>query len=80
MRLYFTVTDATAVPVIIGNLMTIGGRPGYDLWDQRLNSKDIIDHLFEFGFTLGHPQDLTRIQALIPTPDQNHFDLGFNRT
>lgn len=80
MRLYFTVTDDTAVPAIIDNLMTIGGRPGYDLWDQRLNSKDIIDDLFQIGFTLGHPQDLTRIQALIPVPDQNHFDLGFNRT
>ena len=80
MRLYFTVTNAAAVPVIIDNLMTVGGRPGYDLWDQRLNSKDIIDDLFQIGFTLGHPQDLTRIQALIPAPDQTHFDLGFNRT
>lgn len=80
MRLYFTVTNDTAVPAIIDHLMTIGGRPGYDLWDQRLNSKDIIDDLFQIGFTLGHPQDITRIQALIPAPDQNHFDLGFNRT
>lgn len=80
MRLYFTVTDETAVPGIVDNLMTIGGRPGYDLWDQRLNNKDIIDDLFQIGFKIGYPQVLTRIQALIPAPDQNYFDLGFNRT
>lgn len=79
MRLYFTVTNVANIPNIINQLMTIGGRPGYDIWDQRLNSKDIIDELFEFGFTLGHPQDTARIQALIEGSDLTAFNCGLNR-
>ena len=78
MRLYFIVTDQTTIPPIVILLMTIGGRPGYDIWDQRLNSKDIIDELLAVGFTLGHPQDVGRIQALIPAVDLNYFNTGFN--
>jgi hypothetical protein len=78
MRLYFTCTNAARVPQLVGALMTVGGRPGYDLWDQRLNSKDIIDELFVIGFRLGHPQNLAGIQALIPAADLTHFNRGFN--
>lgn len=78
MRLYFTITNTATVPNLISQLMTVGGRPGYDLWDQRLNSKDIIDELFGIGFTLGHPQNLAQIQALIPAADLNDFNDGFN--
>ena len=79
MRLYFTLTDIASVPNIINQLMTIGGRLGYELWDQRLNNKDIIDELFAIGFTLGHPQDLIQIQASIPTTDLIAFNNGLNR-
>jgi hypothetical protein len=78
MRLYFTVTNAASIPNLVNQLMTVGGRPGYDLWNQRLNSKDIIDELFEIGFTLGHPQNLPNIQALIPAADLADFNTGFN--
>jgi hypothetical protein len=78
MRLYFTITDLASIPNLINQLMTIGGRPGYDLWDQRLNSKDIIDELFAIGFELGHPQDLARIQGLITGADLNAFNNGLN--
>lgn len=78
MRLYFTVTNAATIPTLVNQWMTVGGRPGYDLWDQRLNSKDIIDELFEFGFTLGHPQNLANIQALIPPGDLADFNTGYN--
>ena len=78
MRLYFTVTNAASVPFLINQLMTVGGRPGYNLWDQRLNSKDIIDELFAIGFVLGHPQDLPRIQGLIPAAALDDFNNGFN--
>lgn len=78
MRLYFKLTDHGSVPYLIGKLMTIGGRPGYDIWNQRLNSKDIIDELFAIGFTFGHPQNVGRIQGFIPTADMNNFMNGFN--
>ncbi|HVZ55791.1 MAG TPA: hypothetical protein VG870_03955 [Chitinophagaceae bacterium] len=78
MRLYFTVTNAATIPTLVNQWMTVGGRPGYDLWDQRLNSKDIIDELFEIGFTLGHPQNLANIQALIPPGDLADFNNGYN--
>jgi hypothetical protein len=78
MRLYFTLTNPNNVPNLVDESKTIGGRHGYDLWDQRLNSKDIIDELFAFGFTLGHPQDILRIRALIPAADINDFNNGFN--
>jgi hypothetical protein len=78
MRLYFTLTNNLSIPGVIRQSMTVGGRPGYDLWDQRLNNKDIIDELFSIGFILGHPQNLPTIQALIPAQVQNHFDHGFN--
>jgi len=78
MRLYFTCTNQVTVPLILTGLMTVGGRHGYDLWDQRLNSKDIIDELFAIGFLLGHPQDLVAIQALIPAADLVAFNYGFN--
>jgi hypothetical protein len=78
MRLYFSLTNAANLPNLINQLMTVGGRPGYDLWDQRLNSKDIIDELFEIGFTLGDPQNVTNIRALIPAADLADFNNGFN--
>jgi hypothetical protein len=78
MRLYFTVTNQAGIPHLVSQVMTVGGRPGYDTWDQRVNSKDIIDELFDIGFTLGDPQNLGRIQALIPAADLNDFNNGFN--
>lgn len=78
MRLYFTVTDESTIPGLISKSMTKGGRPGYDLWDQRLNSKDIIDELFQIGFVLGHPQDYIRIRGLIPADCLADFDKGYN--
>lgn len=78
MRLYFTNTNAATIPALVNHWMTVGGRPGYDLWDQRLNSKDIIDELFAFGFTIGHPQNLANIQALIPPEDLADFNNGYN--
>jgi hypothetical protein len=79
MRLYFTLTNQTAIPQLVDQLKTVGGRHGYDLWDQRLNSRDIIDDLLEIGFTLGGPQDIDRIRGLIPNTDLNDFNNGFNR-
>lgn len=78
MRLYFTVTNQTNIPHLVGQVMTVGGRPGYDTWDKRVNSKDIIDELFDIGFTLGNPQELGRIRALIPAADLINFNNGFN--
>lgn len=78
MRLYFTVTNQAGIPQLVSQVMTVGGRPGYDIWDQRVNSKDIIDELFDIGFTLGDPQDLGRIRALIPAADLPDFNNGFN--
>jgi|ERR1017187_851407 hypothetical protein len=78
MRLYFTCTNAATVPQLVTGLMTVGGRHGYDLWNQRLNNNDILDELFAIGFQLGHPQNLVGIQALIPAADLADFNSGFN--
>lgn len=77
MRLYFTISNPASIPHLVDQLMTVGGRPGYDIWSQRLNSKDIIDKLFEIGFTLGYPQNPEEIRALIPITNLNDFNNGF---
>lgn len=79
MRLYFTLTNQLGIPQLVDQLKTIGGRHGYGLWDQRLNSRYIIDELLEIGFTLGGPQDETRIRGFIQFNDLNNFNNGFNR-
>lgn len=80
MRLYFTVTNPADIPQLVSQIMTVGGRPGYDTWDQRVNNREIIDDLFDIGFTLGDPQNLGRIQALIPATVLADFNNGFNAT
>jgi hypothetical protein len=79
MRLYFNLTSPEGIPLIVNQLKTVGGRPGYDQWNQRLNNRDIIDDLLEIGYTLGGNQDENRIRALIPDNDLAHFNHGFNR-
>jgi hypothetical protein len=79
MRLYFTLTDQLGIPQLVDQLKTVGGRYGYDLWDQRLNNKDIIDDLLQIGFTLGEPQDETRIRGFIEITDLIYFNNGFKR-
>ncbi len=76
MRIYFS--SQSMIPPIITHLMTVGGRPGYDEWDKRLNSRDIIDDLISIGFVLGNPQSLSRIQGHISAFDLNDFNNGFN--
>jgi len=78
MRLYFIVTNEEQTPALVKEWMTVGGRPGYELWTQRLNSKDIIDELFEVGFILGYPQNVERIRALISEEDMVCFNIGFD--
>lgn len=78
MRLYFSCTNAESVPKSVNDQMTVGGRPGYDDWNKRLNSGDIIDRLFEYGFRLGHPQHLGSIEALIPEKFLKDFQKGFD--
>jgi hypothetical protein len=78
MRLYFTAGDINAIPPIIDNLKTGGGRPGYDLWNYRLNHRDIIDDLFSVGFSLQYPQDFNQIQSKVASSDLPAFNLGFN--
>lgn len=78
MRLYFTVTHYRNIPRLITQFMTVGGRPGYDIWNQRLNSIEIIDQLLDVGFRLGHPQDINLIRGSIPVAHINDFDNGFN--
>jgi len=78
MRLYFTCGDTNTVPTVVAGKMTVGGRPGYDKWNQRLNSKEIIDVLFEGGFLLGYPQNSAVIRTRVPLSNMTDFDRGFN--
>ena len=77
MRLYFSLTNEDNTPQSVDKQMTVGGRPGYDTWNKRLNSRDIIDRLFEYGFRLGDIQDLDSIQSLIPVEFEEDFQRGF---
>ena len=78
MRLYFSCSNLTNVPQSINGHITVGGRPGYDDWNKRLNSGDIIDRLFEFGFRLGHPQDHEFIKDQIPEEFLRDFQDGYD--
>jgi hypothetical protein len=53
-------------------------RPGYDNWKRRISTKDFIYKLFEFGFTLGKPQDENRIRGFISSVFINDFNYGYN--
>jgi hypothetical protein len=53
-------------------------RPGYDNWKRRISTKNFIYKLFEFGFTLGRPQNENRIRGLIPPVLINDFNYGYN--
>jgi hypothetical protein len=77
MRVYFSCTNDYDTPDELQNLMTVGGRPGYDVWNRRLNNIAIIDELFSYGFVIGSPQDETRIRATIDTIDNASFDRGY---
>ncbi|MBN8680867.1 MAG: hypothetical protein J0M29_21765 [Chitinophagales bacterium] len=78
MRLYFSCSNLKNVPQSVNNHITVGGRPGYDDWNKRLNSGDIIDRLFEFGFRLGHPQDHEFIKDQIPEEYMKDFQGGYD--
>lgn len=78
MRLYFSHPNTSALPTSIINLVTVGGRPGYDQWSDRLNSKDIIDELFDYGFLIGHPQNEIVIRARIPSAYLSDFNRGYS--
>lgn len=78
MRLYFWFLDGAPLPSIVAQLMTAVGRPGYEQWNGRLNSNDIINDLLEIGFTIGFPQDLTRIRGRVDPAYINAFNTGFN--
>lgn len=78
MRVYFTVNDANSIPSVLNALKTKGGRPGYDLWNFRLNNRDIVDDLFSVGFSLDYPQNHPNIQAQVHPADLAAFNLGYN--
>lgn len=78
MRLYFVCADRSMLPLAIAGLETEGGRPGYEMWNQRLNNKDIIDELLHYKFVIGNPQDEAAIRASIPTLYIADFDRGYN--
>ncbi len=78
MRLYFSCTNSESTPQSVSNQMTVAGRPGYEDWNKRLNSGDIIDRLFEYGFRLGHPQHQGNIEAQIPEKFLKDFQRGFD--
>lgn len=78
MRLYFSCADTRSVPQLVNEYMTIGGRPGYDNWNKRLNNIDIIDELFRFGFRLGNPQNHEFIEEQIPEEFLSAFQRGYN--
>lgn len=77
MRAYFICTDGGALPGVLSAITTVGGRPGYDIYDSRVNSKDLIDPLIEYGFILGSPQVEANIRALIPATHLAVFNAGY---
>lgn len=51
LRIYFVADDN--IPEFLDDISTVGGRPGYDLYNRRINNKELIEYLFSRGFVLG---------------------------
>jgi len=50
LRIYF---NADNIPDFLDVISTSNTRPGYEEYDRRINSNELIDYLFSRGFTLG---------------------------
>lgn len=75
-RLYFIYK--TSAPNLVSSSMTICNRYGYERWNQRLNSKEIITRLLKNGFVIGEPQSVNSIRTNVPESYVNDFEQGFN--
>lgn len=51
LRVYFSLNDST--PACLRNLVTDNSRKGYEQYDVRVNSNDVIWEMFANGFVLG---------------------------
>lgn len=78
MRCYIYITDAASFPASLTGIATIGGRPGYEIYDTRVNNKALIDELIELGFVIGSPQDEIRIRASVDPALIAHFNTGYS--
>lgn len=77
MRIYFHHIDDATIPAQLLPLLTVGGRPGYDNYNLRVNNVALLDSLIAFGFVLGSPQNEARIRSLIPNPLLGDFNNGY---
>ncbi|WP_034920893.1 hypothetical protein [Gillisia sp. CAL575] len=50
LRIYFTEDN---IPEFLDTLSTSNTRPGYEIYDRRINNNELINYLFSRGFTLG---------------------------
>ncbi|WP_145856850.1 hypothetical protein [Pedobacter suwonensis] len=78
MRCYIYVTDPGSFPASLASIATTGGRPGYDIYDTRVNNIELIDALIELGFVIGSPQNEARIRAAVAPELISHFNAGYN--
>lgn len=78
MRLYFFCANTKSVPQLVNDQMTVNGRPGYENWNKRLNSIEIINNLFALGFRIGQPQNDELIKNRIPEEFLSDFQRGYD--
>ncbi|MCP9200813.1 hypothetical protein MKO06_12910 [Gramella sp. GC03-9] len=52
LRIYFT-EDEDNIPEFLDALATSNTRPGYEMYDKRINNNELINYLLSRGFTLG---------------------------
>lgn len=62
LRVYFLASNS--LPEQFNDVETIANRPGYETYNHRINSVDIINRLFENGFILAD-QDYSRINEFV---------------
>jgi len=78
MRIYIVCTDPASIPPELDAIATVAGRPGYDIYNKRINNIALIDELIELGFVLGSPQNEIRIRSRIIPASVIDFNNGYN--
>ena len=77
MRIYTVCTDPASIPPELDSISTVAGRPGYDIYNKRINNIALIDELIELGLVLGSPQNEARIRSRIDPASMADFDNGY---
>lgn len=75
LRIYFN-GDLEYMPIYLRNIR-VTSRPGYG-YENRINNKDLVWDLIEYGFRIGNGQNHGPIRSHVPEGFMSDFEDGFN--